>query len=80
MISDASTRSGYPADLSCAAGSPASVAERPDTGNLGEGGFDKAEEFAEGKTDGKYNSKLQQGEQKAEDYLGVQDQDNNQQS
>jgi hypothetical protein len=46
-------------------------------GNLGEG---EAEEFAESKTAGKYDSQLQQGEQKAEDYLGVQDQDNNQQS
>ena len=46
-------------------------------------GFDKAEEFAEQKTGGKYDSELQGGEQKAEDYLGVKDQDNqggNQQS
>jgi hypothetical protein len=28
------------------------------------------------KTGGKYDSQIQAGEQKAEDYLGVQDQDN----
>jgi hypothetical protein len=46
-------------------------------------GFDTAEKFVEGKTGGKYDSQLQQGEQKAEGYLGVEDQDNqgnNQQS
>ena len=51
--------------------------------DIADEGFDKAEEFAESKTDGKYDGQLQEGEQKAEDYLGVQDQDNqsgNQQS
>ena len=43
-------------------------------------GFDKAEEFAEQKTGGKYDSQLQGGEQQAEKYLGVEDQDGNQQS
>jgi hypothetical protein len=46
-------------------------------------GFDKAEEFAESKTGGKYDSQLQDGEQQAEKYLGAEDQDNqggNQQS
>jgi MT0933-like antitoxin protein len=38
-------------------------------------GFDKAEEFAEQKTGGKYDGQLQTGEQKAEGFLGVEDQD-----
>jgi MT0933-like antitoxin protein len=41
-------------------------------------GFDKAEEFAEQKTGGKYDSQLQAGEQKAEGFLGIEDQDNQQ--
>lgn len=38
-------------------------------------GFDKAEQFAEKKTGGKYDSQIQEGEQKAEGFMGVQDQD-----
>jgi MT0933-like antitoxin protein len=48
--------------------------------DIADEGFDKAEQFAEQETGGKYDNQLQQGEQKAEDYLGVQDQDSNQQS
>ena len=39
-------------------------------------GMDKAAEMAGEKTGGKYDSQIQAGEQKAEDFLGVQDQDN----
>ena len=39
-------------------------------------GLDKAAEMAGEKTGGKYDSQIQAGEQKVEDYLGVQDQDN----
>ena len=39
-------------------------------------GMDKAEQAANEKTGGKYDSQIQAGEQKVEDYLGVQDQDN----
>ena len=39
-------------------------------------GLDKAAEIAGEKTGGRYDSQIQAGEQKAEDYLGVQDQDN----
>ena len=39
-------------------------------------GMDKAAEMAGEKTGGKYDSQIQAGEQKAEGYLGVQDQDN----
>jgi MT0933-like antitoxin protein len=39
-------------------------------------GLDKAAEMAGEKAGGKYDSQIQAGEQKAEDYLGVQDQDN----
>ena len=39
-------------------------------------GMDKAAEMAGEKTGGKYDSQIQAGEQKAEDYLGGQDQDN----
>jgi hypothetical protein len=38
-------------------------------------GLDKAAEMAEEKTGGKYDSQIQSGEQKVEDFLGVQDQD-----
>jgi len=38
-------------------------------------GLDKAAEFADEKTGGKYGSQVQSGEDKAESYLGVQDQD-----
>ena len=37
--------------------------------------LDKAEQFADDKTGNKYDSQLQTGEDKAENYLGVQDQD-----
>ena len=40
--------------------------------------FDKAEQFADDKTGNKYDSQIQSGEQKAENYLGVDDQDQNQ--
>ena len=40
--------------------------------------LDKAEQFADDKTGNKYDSQLQGGEQKAENYLGVDDQDQNQ--
>jgi hypothetical protein len=39
-------------------------------------GMDKAADMAGEKTGGKYDSQIQAGEQKAEDFLGVQDQDN----
>ena len=39
-------------------------------------GLDEAAKVAGEKTGGKYDSQIQAGEQKAEDYLGVQDQDN----
>jgi hypothetical protein len=39
-------------------------------------GLDKAAEMVGEKTGGKYDSQIQAGEQKVEDYLGVQDQDN----
>ena len=39
-------------------------------------GLDKAAEMAGEKTGGKYDSQIQAGEQQAEDFLGVQDQDN----
>lgn len=38
-------------------------------------GFDKAAQFADEKSGGKYGSQIEGGEQKAEDFLGVQDQD-----
>jgi hypothetical protein len=41
-------------------------------------GFDKAEQFAEDKTGGKYDTQIQGAEQKAEDFMGVQDQDTQQ--
>jgi hypothetical protein len=37
--------------------------------------LDKAAEFADDKTGNKYDSQVQSGENKAESYLGVQDQD-----
>jgi hypothetical protein len=41
-------------------------------------GLDKAENLAEEKTGGRFDSQIQQGEQKAEDFLGGGDQDQNQ--
>jgi hypothetical protein len=38
-------------------------------------GLDKAAQFAGEKSGGKYDSQTEGAEQKAEDYLGVQDQD-----
>jgi MT0933-like antitoxin protein len=42
--------------------------------------LDKAAEFADDKTGGKYGSQVQSGEDKVEDYLGVEDQDRDQQN
>ena len=42
--------------------------------------LDKAEQFADDKTGNKYDSQIQSGEDKAESYLGVEDQDKDQQS
>jgi MT0933-like antitoxin protein len=39
-------------------------------------GFDQAAQFAEQKTGGQFDSQIQAGEQQAEGYLGVTDQDN----
>jgi hypothetical protein len=39
-------------------------------------GLDQATQFAEQKTGGQFDSQIQAGEQQAEDYLGVTDQDN----
>ena len=44
--------------------------------DLADQGLDKAAEVAGEKTGGKYDSQIQAGEEKVEDYLGVQDQDN----
>jgi len=44
--------------------------------DLADQGLDKAAEAAGEKTGGKYDSQIQAGEEKVEDYLGVQDQDN----
>ena len=41
--------------------------------------LDKAAEFADDKTGDKYGSQIQSGEDKAESYLGVEDQDKEQQ-
>ncbi|MGB6580938.1 MAG: antitoxin [Streptosporangiaceae bacterium] len=41
-------------------------------------GFDKAEQAAEQKTGGKFDSQIQAGEQQAEGALGVDDQDGKQ--
>ena len=38
-------------------------------------GFDKAAEFADEKTGNRFGSEIQRGEQAGENYLGVQDQD-----
>jgi hypothetical protein len=43
--------------------------------DIADQGFDKAAEMADEKTGGKFDSQIQQGEQKAEDAMGVQDQD-----
>ena len=43
-------------------------------------GFDQAAQMADEKTGGKFDSQIQSGEQQAESYLGVQDQDQNQQN
>jgi hypothetical protein len=42
--------------------------------------LDKATDFAEDKTGNKYDSQIQSGEDKAENYLGVEDQDQQDQS
>ena len=42
--------------------------------------FDKATEFVDEKTGNKYDSQIQSGEDKAENYLGVEDQDKGQQN
>jgi hypothetical protein len=42
--------------------------------------FDQAAKMADDKTGGKFDSQIQSGEQQAESYLGVQDQDQNQQN
>ena len=39
-------------------------------------GLDQAADMAKEKTGGRFDSQIEGGEQKAEDYLGVQDQDN----
>jgi len=39
-------------------------------------GLDQAEQFADQKTGGKFDSQIQAGEQQAEGFLGVTDQDN----
>jgi hypothetical protein len=44
--------------------------------DLADQGMDKAAEMAGEKTGGKYDTQIQAVEQKAEDFLGVQDQDN----
>jgi len=41
--------------------------------------FDKAEQFADEKTGSKYGGQLQSGENAAEKYLGIEDQDQRQQ-
>jgi MT0933-like antitoxin protein len=41
-------------------------------------GFDEAAQMADEKTGGKFDSQIQSGEQQAENYMGVQDQDQNQ--
>jgi hypothetical protein len=41
-------------------------------------GFDKAEQAAEQKTGGQFDSQIQAGEQQAEGFLGVDDQDGKQ--
>jgi hypothetical protein len=40
--------------------------------------FDKAAQFADDKTGNKFDSQIQSGEQSAENFLGVQDQDQQQ--
>ncbi len=40
--------------------------------------FDKAAEFADDKTGNRFDSQIQSGENSAENYLGVEDQDQNQ--
>jgi MT0933-like antitoxin protein len=44
--------------------------------DIADQGADKAAEMVDEKTGGKFDSQIQQGEQKAEESLGVQDQDN----
>jgi hypothetical protein len=43
--------------------------------DMADEGFDKAAQFADEKSGGKYDSQIEGAENKAEDYLGVQDQD-----
>jgi hypothetical protein len=42
--------------------------------------LDKGEDFVDDKTGNKYDSQIQSGEDKAENYLGVEDQDKDQQN
>jgi hypothetical protein len=49
--------------------------EHPDQADEG---LDKVENFAEEKTGGRFDSQIQQGEQRAEDFLGTGGQDQNQ--
>jgi MT0933-like antitoxin protein len=42
-------------------------------------GFDEAAQFAESKTGGQFDSEIQGAEQQGEGFLGVQDQDSNNQ-
>jgi MT0933-like antitoxin protein len=44
--------------------------------DLADQGLDQAEQFAEQKTGGHFDSQIQAGEQQAEGFLGVTDQDN----
>jgi hypothetical protein len=49
--------------------------EASEHSDVADQGFDKAAEMADQKTGGKFDSQIQEGEQKAEGSLGVQDQD-----
>ena len=44
--------------------------------DLADKGFDEAAQAADQKSGGKFDSQIQEGEQQAEGFLGVQDQDN----
>ncbi len=46
--------------------------------DLTDKGLDRAEQEAENRTGGKYNDQLQQGEEKVEGYLGVDNQNDQQ--
>ena len=43
--------------------------------DIADQGLDQAADMAKEKTGGRFDSQIEGGEQKAEDYLGVQDQD-----